>query len=187
MKVFARLFQKAAQSRARSPCRTPQSAKSPIVRKTQERVNSFACKGRGRTLVGGSPLFVDFVFFVGEENFLKEAFLPPHPYPSKTFKCGMYFFSLHNAFDGWTCYVRTFSLPLWGKGDRDSGGWVDFQTVFTKYVLTNFSSDTSSVSLWLDTFSHWRRLIYKFVSLCVEILFCKIPSTVSSWAESKFA
>ena len=30
VKVFARLFQKAAQSRARSPCRAPQSAKSPF-------------------------------------------------------------------------------------------------------------------------------------------------------------
>ena len=28
--VFARLFQKAAGSRARSPCRAPQSAKSPL-------------------------------------------------------------------------------------------------------------------------------------------------------------
>ncbi|MCI5575512.1 MAG: hypothetical protein MR379_08105 [Clostridiales bacterium] len=29
MKVFARLFQKAVQSRAHSPCRRPQAAKSP--------------------------------------------------------------------------------------------------------------------------------------------------------------
>ena len=45
---------------------------SPIVRKTQERVNFFACKERGRTLVGGSPFLLFFVFFVGKGNFLKK-------------------------------------------------------------------------------------------------------------------
>ena len=30
----------------------------PILPKTQERVNFFACKERGRTLVGGSPFLV---------------------------------------------------------------------------------------------------------------------------------
>ena len=36
-------------------------------------------------------LFFVFSFFVGEENFLKEAFLPPHPHLSRTFKLGRFF------------------------------------------------------------------------------------------------
>ena len=36
--------------------------------------------------------------FVGEENFLKKAFLPPHPQFSKTFKRN-FIFGLHRAFD----------------------------------------------------------------------------------------
>ena len=43
--------------------------------------------------------------YVGEGNFLKKVFLPPHPYPSKTFKRD-YFFDLHSALDGSAHYVR---------------------------------------------------------------------------------
>ena len=32
--------------------------------------------------------------FAGEGNFLKKVFLPPHPYPSKTFKQGCYLYFL---------------------------------------------------------------------------------------------
>ena len=41
----------------------------PILPKTQERVNFFACKERGRTLVGGSPFL--FVFVVGGRTLLE--------------------------------------------------------------------------------------------------------------------
>ena len=34
------------------------------------------------------------VYFVGEENFLKKAFLPPYPYLSKTLKMGVIFLRL---------------------------------------------------------------------------------------------
>ena len=67
---------------------------SPIVRKTQERVNFFACKERGRTLVGGSPLIVLLIFFVGKGNFLKKVFLSPHPYLQKLSNV-ILFFCLH--------------------------------------------------------------------------------------------
>ena len=35
----------------------------------------------------------------GKENFLKEVFLPPHPYPFKNFQTG-FVFGLHCALDG---------------------------------------------------------------------------------------
>ena len=38
-------------------------------------------------------------FFVGKGNFLKEAFLPPHPQPSRTLKLGFYFFIIISAHD----------------------------------------------------------------------------------------
>jgi hypothetical protein len=37
---------------------------------------------------------------VGEENFLKKAFLPPHPQLSKTLKLGFYFFAVMPALNG---------------------------------------------------------------------------------------
>ena len=48
-----------------------------------------------------------YVFFVGKGNFLKEAFLSPHPYPSRTLKLGFYFFIIISALDGRTHNVRT--------------------------------------------------------------------------------
>jgi hypothetical protein len=36
---------------------------------------------------------------MGEENFLKKAFLPPNPYLSKTLKREAYFFAIIIAFD----------------------------------------------------------------------------------------
>ena len=59
-------------------------------------------------------------FYAGEENFLKEAFLPPNPQPSRTFKRD-YFFDLHSALDASNRYVRTaptyesFCLPFFKK------------------------------------------------------------------------
>jgi hypothetical protein len=40
---------------------------------------------------------LDFCFFVGEETFLKESFLPPHPYLQRTAQ-GKYI-KIHSAFD----------------------------------------------------------------------------------------
>ena len=54
-----------------------------------------------------------YVFFVGKGNFLKEVFLSPHPYPSRTLKLGGSFFAVITAFDGQTHNVRT---KLNGRG-----------------------------------------------------------------------
>ena len=47
------------------------------------------------------------MFNVGEGNFLKEVFLPPHPYPSRTLKLGFYFFAVIPALNRRTHNVRT--------------------------------------------------------------------------------
>ena len=39
------------------------------------------------------------MFFRGEENFLKKAFLPPYPHLSKTLKLGAIFFAIIIALD----------------------------------------------------------------------------------------
>ena len=44
---------------------------------------------------------------MGEENFLKKAFLPPNPHLSKTLKRGGIFFAIIPALNGRTAYVRT--------------------------------------------------------------------------------
>ena len=46
-------------------------------------------------------------FFVGKGNFLKEAFLSPHPYLSRTLQLGAYFFTIISALNARTTYVRT--------------------------------------------------------------------------------
>ena len=48
----------------------------PSLPKTQERVNFFACKERGRTLVGGSPFFV--CVFVGGRALFEKRLSSPH-------------------------------------------------------------------------------------------------------------
>ena len=64
-KVFVRLFQKAAQSRARSPCRRPQTAKFLIVRKRHRRVNAKPkAWQRGTAQVGGSPFVAKTILIV---------------------------------------------------------------------------------------------------------------------------
>ena len=65
-KVFARLFQKAVQSRAQSPCRRPQTAKLPCRQRSAGEVNSFA-KGKRRgepTRQRGSPFLCVMIIFV---------------------------------------------------------------------------------------------------------------------------
>ena len=47
------------------------------------------------------------MFKAGEGNFLKEAFLPPNPQPSRTLKLGDYFFAIITALNRRTYYVRT--------------------------------------------------------------------------------
>jgi hypothetical protein len=47
--------------------------------------------------------------FMGEENFLKKAFLPPNPHLSKTLKCGGLFFAIMTALDGRASNVLTIS------------------------------------------------------------------------------
>ena len=87
LKVFVHLFQKVVQSRAKSPCRPSQRAKfSLILPKTQERVNFFALQRKRENPRRGFSLFSNYGFSWGKGNFLKKAFLPPHPYLSKTFK-----------------------------------------------------------------------------------------------------
>ena len=67
----------------------------PILPKTQERVNFFACKERGRTLVGGSPFLV-CVCCGGGKLFKEKVFPPPNPHLSKTLNVGC-FFVLHTC------------------------------------------------------------------------------------------
>ena len=58
-----------------------------------------------------SGIMVFYVFSWGEGNFLKEAFLSPHPYPSRTLKLGGLFFAIISALDARTYNVRTVTVP----------------------------------------------------------------------------
>ena len=52
---------------------------------------------------------------MGKENFLKKAFLSPHPFLSKTFKKGDNVFVLHSAFNGYLCYAYTLNFVIFEK------------------------------------------------------------------------
>ena len=49
--------------------------------------------------------------YSGKGNFLKEAFLSPHPYPSRTLKLGGLFFAVMSALNARTYNVRTAPVP----------------------------------------------------------------------------
>ena len=89
LKVFARLFQKAAQSRARSPCRSPQRAKSPYPSQNAG-VGEFLCiaKEEGEPSSGVRPCFGLLFFTWGKKLSLKRKLSSPTPPSSKKLQRG---------------------------------------------------------------------------------------------------
>ena len=82
-----------------------------------------------------------FVFFVGEENFLKKAFLPPHPQLSKTFKQGEEFFILHCAFD-----QTKLNFALFREGRPLPYGYVALSIVGEAFCLPLVSNLINTIS-----------------------------------------
>ena len=91
-KVFSQVFfKKLAGSQGRALSRSPQRAKFSYRSKNAGE-GEFLCLQRKRENPRrGFSFFGSLGFNTGEENFLKEAFPPPNPQPSKTFKQGLFF------------------------------------------------------------------------------------------------
>ena len=91
VKVFVHLFQKVAQSRARSLGALRRGRNSLIVRKTQERVNFFAKQRKRENPRRGFSFFSWCFFMWGKENFLKEVFPSPIPPSFQELSSGVIF------------------------------------------------------------------------------------------------
>ena len=91
-KVFSQVFfKKLAGSQGRALSRSPQRAKLSYRSKNAGE-GEFLCLQRKRENPRrGFSLWGSLGFNTGEENFLKEAFPPPYPLFSRTFKQGLFF------------------------------------------------------------------------------------------------